>query len=222
MIYRTSKLVKPGDLNPENTLFGGRLLEWLDEECAIFAMNQLGTRKLRTKAIGEIVFLAPAHQGDIVEIGVSVAEFGVTSITIRACVRNFDTGEIILTLEKIVMVSVDETGNKVAHGITAGHKIWKQFSNEPYPFKERPHPGLLLDHWRFVKNLSIVESLKQKSGLDIWEVEDLLIGKGVGDIPTYTAVGEITGIDVTLWLLAEFEYHKQEADKACKKAAGTT
>ena len=38
MIYRTRKLIKPSDLNPRGTLFGGQLLKWIDEEAAILAL----------------------------------------------------------------------------------------------------------------------------------------------------------------------------------------
>ena len=118
MRYRTRKLVKPGDLNPENTLFGGRLLEWLDEECAIYAVCQLGTPNLRTKIVGEIDFKSPARQGDIIEIGVDVVKFGKTSVTLKAEVRNKNTKQIILTIDKFVMVSVDATGQPTPHGKT--------------------------------------------------------------------------------------------------------
>ena len=119
MKYRTRKLVKPGDLNSENTLFGGRLLEWLDEECAIYAVCQLGSERLRTKIIGEIDFKAPAHQGDIIEIGVEATKFGTTSFTMKCEVRNKNTKQIILTIDKIVMVTVDEHGTPTPHGKTS-------------------------------------------------------------------------------------------------------
>ena len=32
MNFHTRKWVKPEDLNPNNNLFGGRLLQWIDEE----------------------------------------------------------------------------------------------------------------------------------------------------------------------------------------------
>ena len=118
MRYRTRKLVKPGDLNPEDTLFGGRLLEWLDEECAIYAVCQLGTSNLRTKIIGEIDFKSPARQGDIIEIGVDVVAFGKTSVTLKAEVRNKNTKQTILTIDKFVMVSVDGFGKPTPHGKT--------------------------------------------------------------------------------------------------------
>ncbi len=37
MRFLTRKLVQPQDLNVRGTLFGGRLLAWVDEEAAIFA-----------------------------------------------------------------------------------------------------------------------------------------------------------------------------------------
>jgi len=116
--YRTRKLVKPGDLNPEHTLFGGRLLEWLDEECAIYAVCQLGTERLRTKIIGEIDFKNPARLGDIIEIGVDVISFGKTSIVMKCDVRNKNTKQTVLTIDKIVMVTVDEHGRPTPHGRT--------------------------------------------------------------------------------------------------------
>jgi len=54
MKYRTRKLVKPEDLNPRKTLFGGRVLQWIDEEAAIFAICQLGSSNIVTKAMSEI------------------------------------------------------------------------------------------------------------------------------------------------------------------------
>jgi len=37
MNFRTRKWVKPEDLNPNGTLFGGSLLRWIDEELGISA-----------------------------------------------------------------------------------------------------------------------------------------------------------------------------------------
>lgn len=42
MNLHTRKWVKPEDLNPNGTLFGGSLLKWIDEEAAIYAILQLG------------------------------------------------------------------------------------------------------------------------------------------------------------------------------------
>lgn len=115
MIYKSRKIIKPGDLNPRGTLFGGQVLRWIDEEVAIFAMCQLETSNLVTKLISEINFVSPAYQGDIIEIGVEVVSFGRTSITMSCEVRNKNTEQTIVHIDRIVFVSVDENGKSVPH-----------------------------------------------------------------------------------------------------------
>jgi len=67
MIFRTRKLVKPEDLNGRDTLFGGRLLAWIDEECAIYCTCQMQSHNIVTKFISEMNFVAPAYKGDVIE-----------------------------------------------------------------------------------------------------------------------------------------------------------
>jgi acyl-CoA thioesterase YciA len=118
MIYRTRFLIKPEDLNAGNTLFGGRLLQWVDEQAAIYAMCQLDSKNIVTKLVSTINFVSPARQKDIIEIGVQATKFGRTSISLHVVVRNKDTEEIICDIENMVFVSVDENGKPTPHGKT--------------------------------------------------------------------------------------------------------
>lgn len=118
MKFHTRKWVKPEDLNPNESLFGGRLLQWIDEEAALYTVVQLENKRIVTKYISEINFVNSAKKGDIIEIGMEVTEFGRTSITLRCEVRNKNTHDTIITLEKVVMVSLDENGKPVPHGKT--------------------------------------------------------------------------------------------------------
>lgn len=118
MNYHTRKWVKPEDLNPNHSLFGGRLLQWIDEEAALYAIIQLENTKVVTKFISEINFVSSARQGDIIEIGIEVVKFGSTSLTLRCEVRNKMTRQTIITVDKIVMVNLDEDGNPTPHGKT--------------------------------------------------------------------------------------------------------
>ncbi|MEO2082060.1 hotdog domain-containing protein, partial [Leeuwenhoekiella sp.] len=70
MNFHTRKWIKPQDLNPNRSLFGGRLLEWIDEEAALYAIIQLENPRTVTKYISEIDFKSSAREGDIVEIGI--------------------------------------------------------------------------------------------------------------------------------------------------------
>ncbi len=116
MNFYSRKLIKPEDLNPNRTLFGGSLLRWIDEEAAIFAICQLNSDRVVTKFISEINFISSAVMGDIIEMGMEVIKFGRTSITFRCVVRNKFTKKVLVTIDKIVFVHVDENGRPKPHG----------------------------------------------------------------------------------------------------------
>ncbi len=118
MKFHTRKWIKPEDLNPNGTLFGGRLLQWIDEELGIYAIIQLEIPRTVTKFMSEIDFVSSAKQGDIIEIGMEVVAFGNSSITLKCSVRNKLTHKVIVEIDKIVMVSLDEEGKPLKHGKT--------------------------------------------------------------------------------------------------------
>ncbi|MGF6267046.1 acyl-CoA hydrolase [Paraburkholderia youngii] len=118
MNFHTRKWVKPEDLNPNGTLFGGSLLRWIDEEAAIYTICQLANERIVTKFMSEINFVSSARQGDIIELGMTATHFGSTSITLRCEVRNKITRKSILTIEKMVFVNLNENGEPAPHGRT--------------------------------------------------------------------------------------------------------
>ncbi|NLN33720.1 MAG: acyl-CoA thioesterase [Flavobacteriaceae bacterium] len=115
MRFHTRKWVKPEDLNANKTLFGGRLLAWIDEEAALYSIIQLENKHVVTKYISEINFMASAREGDVVEIGMDVVKFGKSSLVLRCEVRNKMTHETIVTVDNITMVNLDENGRPKAH-----------------------------------------------------------------------------------------------------------
>lgn len=118
MRFHTRKWVKPEDLNPNETLFGGQLLAWIDEEVALYTIIQLENNRVVTKFMSEINFMSSAKQGDIIELGIDVVKFGKTSLTLKCEARNKMTRETILTVDNIVMVNLDENGKPKPHGKT--------------------------------------------------------------------------------------------------------
>lgn len=118
MRFHTRKWVKPENLNANKTLFGGKLLAWIDEEAALYAIIQLENQKVVTKYMSEINFMSSAVQGDIVEIGMDVVRFGGSSLVLKCEVRNKMTRETIITVENIVMVNLGEDGKPKPHGKT--------------------------------------------------------------------------------------------------------
>ena len=119
MNFHTRKWVKPEDLNPNHSLFGGRLLQWIDEEAVIYAIVQLENPFVVTKFISEINFIKAPKQGVIIEIGIIATQFGRTSLTMRCEVRNMLTRQPILHIDKLVFVNLDAAGNPKPHGKTA-------------------------------------------------------------------------------------------------------
>lgn len=118
MRFHTRKWVKPEDLNPNGTLFGGQLLAWIDEEAALYTVVQLENSKIVTKFMSEINFMASARQGDIIEIGMDVVKFGKSSLVLKCEARNMMTRETILTVDNIVMINLNAEGKPAAHGKT--------------------------------------------------------------------------------------------------------
>ena len=130
MRFHTRKWVKPEDLNPSGTLFGGRLLEWIDEEAALYTIIQLDNPKIVTKFMSEINFRSSAKKGDIVEIGIEVVAFGRSSITLACEVRNKMTRETIITIDRIIMVNLNSDGIPSPHGKTKVEFVKDRLENE--------------------------------------------------------------------------------------------
>jgi len=115
----TSRLIMSEDLNAANTLFGGRLIQWVDEAAAIYVMDVLKTRHIVTKKISEVVYNEPTKLGDILEFLFRVKSVGTTSITVECVVHTKmidkdDTLRIILHCD-LVFVKIDKLGRPSPH-----------------------------------------------------------------------------------------------------------
>ncbi len=111
-----SRLVlPPPDTNNHNSIFGGRVLAYIDEIAAITAMKH-AKGLVVTASIDSVDFLSAAHVGDILEIESIVSSTGRSSmeVYVRVVSRNIETGEEKLTTESFVtMVAVNEEGKPV-------------------------------------------------------------------------------------------------------------
>lgn len=117
------------DLNSAGTIFGGKLVAWIDEGSAVYASCQMNARRIVTAKISELIFNQPAKLGDVLEIWCKNAREGTSSLTIDVLVtrRTFaddpthtshgaKLNDYALKQEteicrcQIVFVSVDEKG----------------------------------------------------------------------------------------------------------------
>jgi len=99
--------VKHSDLGFNNTLFGGKLLYWIDGDAVAFTMEV---------TMDKCVWEKPAGPSHVIKIYADVVTFGTSSVTLnvearRHNVYNGKQQRILAT--DIKFVSVDEDGNSI-------------------------------------------------------------------------------------------------------------
>lgn len=104
-------VLMPKDTNAHGTIFGGVILSYIDIAAAI-EVRKHTLKKIVTKAMHEVVFVAPVHVGDLVSFYTELVRIGRTSITIKVTVeadRVRQPGErVIVTEAEVVYVAIDE------------------------------------------------------------------------------------------------------------------
>lgn len=112
---KTHKLILPEHLNNYGFLFGGYLLQWIDEHAYIVATMQYPGNKFVTISLDNVVFKKSITDGSILIFDITEESKGNTSITYNAKVfgRHIESNKETFVFEtNITFVNVDETGNK--------------------------------------------------------------------------------------------------------------
>ncbi len=109
-------LIQPADLNGGNRLFGGALLNWIDEVAAIVAMRHAGVKTVTTAAIDQLDFKAGAYLNDLIVLIGYVVYTGTTSIEVRVdtYVESTDGMRRIINRANIILVAIDENDKPTA------------------------------------------------------------------------------------------------------------
>lgn len=81
-LTHATHILRHEDINGENRLFGGRLMEWIDDVAGIAARRHAGC-SITTACVDTLVFMNPAYLNDIVALEASVTYVGKTSIEVR-------------------------------------------------------------------------------------------------------------------------------------------
>lgn len=108
-----TKLVLPPDTNHMNSIFGGKVLAYIDEIAGITAMKHSSRQVVVTASIDSVDFLSSAHVGDVLELEANVTSTGRTSmeVYVRVKSKNLQTGEEKLTTESfLTMVAMGDDG----------------------------------------------------------------------------------------------------------------
>lgn len=112
-----TKLVLPPDTNHMNSIFGGKVLAYIDEIAGITAMKHARRQVVVTASIDSVDFLSAAHVGDVLELEANVTSTGRTSMEVFVRVKsiNLQTGEERLTTESfLTMVAMGDNGKPTA------------------------------------------------------------------------------------------------------------
>ena len=103
------KVCMTKDIGVNNNLFGGYLLQWIDEAAAGHVYEAIGFKPIVTLKMSEVLFKAPVKVGEIINIDGTITKIGNSSITIYIQVSNTNTGQEVCSTE-IVFVKIDENG----------------------------------------------------------------------------------------------------------------
>jgi acyl-CoA thioesterase YciA len=109
-------VLMPKDTNAHGTIFGGVILSYIDIAAAV-EVRKHTLKKIVTKAMHEVAFVAPVFVGDLVSFYTELVRIGRTSITIKVIVeadRVMNPGERARVTEaEVVYVAVDENRRPV-------------------------------------------------------------------------------------------------------------
>ena len=115
MELATRKFVRPEHLNHHQTLYAGRISEWMTEAAFVALAQTLGhTDHVVLAAMNEIKITKPTIAGEIIEIGWEMSHVGTTSIEFSMEGKSMLENERRF-LGKIVFVTVDNEGKKAPH-----------------------------------------------------------------------------------------------------------
>ena len=104
-------LITPSDLNSYGRLFGGRLMQWIDEVAGIAAIRHAGC-PITTAAVDNLQFKEGAGEGDLIVLRAWLTYVGNTSMEVRVdtYVEDMSGKRRVINRAYLVEVAVDEDG----------------------------------------------------------------------------------------------------------------
>lgn len=108
-IVETVHIVRPNHLNGAERLFGGILMQWIDEVAALAAKRHTH-RNVITASVDNLSFLKGAYQRDVIVIRGKVTYVGRTSMEVKvdSYVENIDGERILINRAFFTMVALND------------------------------------------------------------------------------------------------------------------
>lgn len=114
-LTETTKLLQYREINGQNRLFGGRLMEWIDEVAALTAMRHCGGL-VTTCAVDNLRFKYGAYINEVIVLIGKITYVGNTSMEVRVdtYVENIETGiRRAINHAYLICVHVDDNGRPI-------------------------------------------------------------------------------------------------------------
>lgn len=110
----TVRIVRPNHLNGANRLFGGILMQWIDEVAGIVAKRHAMTNVI-TASVDNLTFVRGAYQNEMVVIVGKLTWVGNSSmeVMVETYVENVKRERSLINKAYLVMVSIDENDKPV-------------------------------------------------------------------------------------------------------------
>ena len=101
--------VRPEHLNAAERLFGGQLMEWIDEIAGLVGMRH-SNGNIITASVDNLRFIRGAYQNDLIVLAARVTYVGNTSMEVRVdtFVEQIDGVKNLVNQAYFVMVALDE------------------------------------------------------------------------------------------------------------------
>ena len=111
----TVHIVRPNHLNGANRLFGGIMMQWMDEVAGVVAKRHC-MGNVTTASVDNLTFLHGAYQNDMVVIKGRITYVGTSSmeICVDAYVENLSGQRNHINSAYFTMVALDQNGKPVA------------------------------------------------------------------------------------------------------------
>ena len=105
----TIYMIRPTHLNSAGRLFGGILMQWIDEAAGLVAMRH-SRRNVTTASIDNLQFLKGAYQGDTVIINAKITYVGRTSmeVEVKTFKEDLERKSELINQAYFTMVALDE------------------------------------------------------------------------------------------------------------------
>ena len=110
----TAHLIRPNHLNGAGRLFGGVLMQWIDEVAAVVSKRHAGTN-VTTASVDNLTFLNGAYNNDLVIIQGKVTWVGTTSmeVCVDTYVEKLSGERVRINNAHFMMIAIDKNDKPI-------------------------------------------------------------------------------------------------------------